>query len=196
MGMDLLDLTFRLEKRFGIDLESVELFYFIDRVSRVEDLVWDHLQGIRPALPVEPRLFAERIIREILSLPGTRKDRWGPGRLDRMIPGDGRAENWKRLGELLELPLPELRSPTTGTGLNFPKELETVGGLVNWTYKNHRDRLPLSRDRIIGTAPKGAEQFDREAVRRIVREIICDCLGVAPSQVTPDARLIEDLGMG
>lgn len=195
MGMDLLDLTFRLEKRFGIDLESVELFYFIDRVSRVEDLVWDHLQGIRPALPVEPRLFAERIVREILSLPGTRKDRWGFGSLDRMIPEEGRAENWKRLGEVLGLPLPELRSSTTGTALIFPKELQTVGSLVYWTYKNHKDRLPLSRERIIGTPPKGAERFNREDVTRIVREAICDCLGVKASRVTSEARLIEDLGM-
>ena len=30
----------------------------------------------------------------------------------------------------------------------------------------------------------------------ILRECICDALGVKPEDVTPDARMVEDLGMG
>lgn len=195
MGVDVLDLCFRLKKQFGITLEDVELFYFLNRVSHIEDLVWDHLQGIRPALPIEPKRFSERVSMEILKLPGTRKDPWGFGNLERMIPLEGREENWKQLGENLGLPLPDLKISSSNASLRFPPELQTVGSFVFWVYRNFPDRLPVSRERTIGKPLPQAEKFSREDVSRIVREIISETLVVSLEQVTPEARLIEDLGM-
>jgi hypothetical protein len=38
-------------------------------------------------------------------------------------------------------------------------------------------------------------KWSEDEVWEILRECIVDALGVKPEQVTPDARLVEDLGM-
>lgn len=195
MGIDYLDITFRLEKEFGIRILEGEQIFLFDRVQTVEELIWDKLQGIQRELPIEPRLYTQQITLAILGLPGCRKDRWGWGSLERMIPEEGRAENWERLGVTLGVPLPELEVSASDSASAFPSELRTVGGLVHWVYLHHRDRIPLFRERSVGEPPAGAERFRREDVRKIVQEVLCEALGVEPSRVTPEARLVEDLGM-
>lgn len=195
MGIDLLDIHFRLEARFGIKLKEGEFLAFYERVNTVEELVWGKLQGIQPALLVEPRVYGQRVTEAILGLPACRKDRWGWGSLEQMIPEEGRSENWERLRVSLGMPLPDLEASPSGSAPTFPAELRTMSGIVRWCYLNHRERLPLSRERSVEKPPAGAERFRREDIRKIVQEVLCESLGVEPSRVTPDARLIEDLGM-
>lgn len=195
MGLDPLYIEFRLEEKFGIRILKGEQIFLFDRVQTIEEFVWDKLQGIQPALPVVPRLYVQQITEIILGLPGCRKDRWGWGSLERMIPEEGRMENWERLRLALGMPLPELETSASGSSPTFPRQLRSMGDLVHWIYVNHRDRLPLARERCLEQPPADAERFRREDVRKIVQEVLCEALGVEPSRVTPEARLVEDLGI-
>lgn len=195
MGLDPLHIQFRLEKKFGIRILKGEQIFLFDRVQTIEELVWDKLQGIQPALLVEPRVYGERVTEAILGLQACRKDRWGWGSLERMIPEEGRAENWERLRVALRMPLPDLEASPSGSAPTFPAELRTVSGIVRWCYLNHRERLPLARERSVEQPPACAEQFGREDVRKIVQGVLCEALCVEPSRVTPEARLVEDLGI-
>ncbi len=51
MGIDLLEITFRIECRFGVKLEGGEHFAFHNTAGTLLDLVWQKLNGLQPGIP-------------------------------------------------------------------------------------------------------------------------------------------------
>jgi hypothetical protein len=59
-------------------------------------------------------------------------------------------------------------------------------------YPERAEWIPVSCER---TGKMASRTWTEQEVWDVLRECICDALGVKPEQVTKDARMIEDLGM-
>lgn len=193
MGIDHLDIKFRLEKKFNLRIDNDEMWFAFKTVGTLYEFVWQKLQGIQPALPLEGWCLYEHVLALTLKLPGARNRFWQT--FERMIPRQNRGDSWKELSELLGCPLPPLVERPTDSTLSFPKECETPYELANWLFKHHSDRFPVFREQQITAPPDGGTQWTRAEVWAGIQEFLIDTLGVEPEEVVPEARLVEDLGM-
>lgn len=193
MGIDALEVAFLLEKRLGVKFDREEMGFLFDTVGTLEDYLWHRLQGVRLAIPLLPHQLAERLVAATLRLPGTRNSFWKT--FDRMIPQRGRKENWERLGRELELPLPQLIEDRMNGSFQFPAAVKNPSALAAWLWKHHRTELPVVREVRYEDPPGDANRWPRDMVRDVLRDVLIDALGVDVSEIFPDARLVEDLGM-
>jgi hypothetical protein len=73
MGVDALDITWRLEKKFNISIDKKEMVFIFNSPGRIHELIWQRLQGIHPACRSHPQeLFAE-VEAAVQKLPAVRK---------------------------------------------------------------------------------------------------------------------------
>ena len=163
MGIDGLDLTFRLEKTFGfqINRKDGEMWFVFQTPGTIHDFVWQRLQGIHPARPIDPWLLSEHIASTAIRLPGAATQIW-IRTFANIFPVENRLENWKRLGEILNCPLPRLIVTSAETGPQFPKGCRWPSQLVSWLLKNHPDMLPKQREEFHDEPPVGADKWTRE----------------------------------
>jgi hypothetical protein len=113
MGIDLLDVKFRIERAFRLRIrrgEEAELFAD-GTVAALHGFIVRRLgQRERPrclGVPVFDRFRAAVV--DLLVIPP--ESVTPASRLDEVIPLDGRRSSWQRLGEALDLPLPALCRP-------------------------------------------------------------------------------------
>ncbi len=142
MGIDLLDLSFRLEKKLQIPLRPQHLFLGEHTtVSEVVELLWQRLQGLEVANHAEiTRLYQKMELRVNLNpLRGWRDWIWGLPKdreLDELIPPEQRTRFWETLGRDVPDPLPPLVIDSGQEFPRFPEELKTTRRLLQRLRKD------------------------------------------------------------
>ncbi|MBI3467956.1 MAG: hypothetical protein HY000_33535 [Planctomycetes bacterium] len=196
MGIDYLDIRFRLQKCFGINTCNDENWFLFHTAGMLHDFVWQKLQGKQPACP-DTHALGRKVQQAIKGLKGFGRHRsWLPAwSLEKLIPADNRREHWQQLSQALECPLPPLIEEPEVATPRVPAECRTLTDLVFWILKHHPESAPLLREERIEPPPPGAESWTEEEVWQAVRSILCDVLAVKPEEVTREAHLVNDLGM-
>lgn len=115
--------------------------------------------------------------------------------LNRRFPPATRAANWQALEEALGVTLPILEDSVDGGVPVIPQRYSSLIALTYWIaeqFPERVERIPVSCER---TGKMASRTWTDQEVWDVLRECICDALGVKPEEVTPDARMVEDLGM-
>ncbi len=194
MGIEIFEITFQIEKRFGIKFQKGEhAAAFYDTAGTLYEFVWQKLQGVEPAIPDLPRLYRE-VWKTLNSAPGHHCWYFG-ARTERFLGSRELNANWGWLEQSLGLKLPELVRDSASGRIHVPKECETSHRLATWIAKTYPDRVDYLRP--VGTTgrPAGWERFTREDCWLGVRDVLAETLCVEPEDVVPEAHLICDLGM-
>ncbi len=192
MGMDGLDLCFRLERRFEIEIDSEEVIYLYLTPARVEWLVLEKLAGRQPAIVDVPALMAW-IMDVLKEVPGRRTGWMSSRTFERAFPPERRPELWRAFGDQLGVDLPPLELPDSDCP-RIPRHVSDCRNLAFWFIDNHPDRCPIDREGTpLGRLGTGLWQ-DQKVSAAIVEEL-CDALGIEPIEVTPDVLMVDELGM-
>ncbi len=194
MGIDLMDLVFRIEKRFGIQIERGQGGYFLTP-GQITWLVTEKLNGRNPAMPDLDAMF-QRIQSTLETMPGYRRPWFRTNDLNKLIPFNDRQRNWTALGMALGVPLPPLESSTGFNSQIIPKQVSSVTSLMGWIMQKHPDQFIWTRPSSICNPPPDADKWTSEMIWNEVKAAIVDALGVDDYEVTPTARMVEDLGAG
>ena len=192
MGMDGIDLCFRLERRFQIEIDSEEVVYLYLTPARVEWLVLEKLAGRQPAIVDVPAL-AGWIMDALKEVPN-RSTGWMSTRdFERAFPPTRRGELWQAFGDQLGVDLPALELPDSECP-KIPRYVSDYRNLAIWFLDHHPERCPIEREGTpIGRLGTGLWQ-DQEVSAAVIEEL-CDALGVEPIEVTPDSLMADELGM-
>jgi acyl carrier protein len=194
MGIDALDLTFRLEKQLDIKISQAEGFAVLfDTAGTIHRYLVSKLRGEYRQVPrIEP------VFKEVADAVNRITGRWrltSSLDLNRRFPPATRAENWQALEGALGFPLPQLEQPADDKVPKIPRQCDSVISLTYWIVEHHPERVewfPVSSER---TGKTATHQFSEDEVWAILCECIGDALGVKPEEITPDSRMVEDLGM-
>ena len=84
--------------------------------------------------------------------------------------------------------LPKLEDSADGAAPRIPQRYSSIIALTYWIaeqYPERVEKIPVSCER---TGKMASRTWTDEEVWDILRECICDALGVKPEEVTPDAR--------
>ena len=207
MGIDMLDIGFRVEKKFGL-----KKFRPLPPVSpplwTAGDLfeqMWRGLQGEEPAwefsLIWEPAKQAWELRRKADDYLRSFHQGWRmfmPHQMDRLIPMAGRAEVWKYLSALFEVDVTPLDLASTGDEVPFPPHCQTTRQLLDHFERAWWDGRVPRQDQWRPSAhppPADAQKWTRETAWLAFAEMLCACLGLDDDKVTLEATLIGDLGM-
>lgn len=192
MGIDLMDLVFRVEKRFGIQIERGQGGYFLTP-GQITWLVTEKLSGRNPAVPDFNAMF-QRIQSTVETMPGYSRPWFRTYDLNKLIAFNDLQRNWTTLGMALGVPLPPLESSTGFDSQIIPKQVSSVTSLMGWIMQNHPDQFIWTRPASICDPPPDADEWTNEMIWNEVNAAIVDVLGVDEDEVTPTARMVEDLG--
>ena len=207
MGIDMLDIGFRVEKNFGLKkfrpLPPVgpplwtagDLFELIWRGLQGEESAWEWA----PVWELMPHAWELR--RQSSSYLRGFHPGWTifmPDQLDRLIPVADRPGVWNRLLTLWEVNVPRHVPPASDGGFEFPIGCQTTHRLIDlferawWESRFQRqDQWRPSTH----PPPPDAHKWTREAAWLTFVEILCESLRVDVDEVTPNATLVGDLGM-
>lgn len=207
MGIDMLDIGFRVEKKFGL-----KKFRPLPPVSPplwtaggLFEQMWRGLQGEEPAwefsLIWEPAKQAWELRRKADDYLRSFHQGWRmfmPHQMDRLIPMAGRAEVWKYLSALFEVDVTPLDLASTGDEVPFPPHCQTTRQLLDHFERAWWDGRVPRQDQWRPSAhppPADAQKWTRETAWLAFAEMLCACLGLDDDKVTLEATLIGDLGM-
>ncbi|MDB5385436.1 MAG: hypothetical protein JWM11_1082 [Planctomycetaceae bacterium] len=193
MGIDGLDLKFRLEKAFQIVIDREEMGFVFTTPGIIHDFIWMRLQGIHHAIPCSVDDMYQQINQAVHELPGAQKSFWHS--LETLLPAEMRADQWNQLSKILGCPLPLLEMSPGQTYPRFPKGCSTTFELARSLWLSGVFTLPNRRAQFCELRPEGADQWTWESSWSVIQDCIVDCLSVGLDEVTPDARMIDDLGM-
>jgi acyl carrier protein len=194
MGLEIVDLVFRMEKRFGIRFDrDLDIEHLGDTAGRVHRLVMSKLLG--QSLPrvglAETYATASQVCDAV---PGGRW-RWrSSNRLERILPRAHRERAWRELGRALNCRLPELECVPGDIATRIPAECATLVDLTWWVI--HRREAADESVVAPSELPPGNEYWTPESVWLAVRETIAEVTGIDADEIVPDSRMITDLGMG
>ncbi len=194
MGIDALDLAFRLEKRFDINIRREEaLAVLFDTAGTIHRYLVAKLQGEYQQAPrIEP-LFTE-VSGAVNRITG----RWrltSSLDLNRRFSSATRAASWQALEKALGISLPQLEHLADEEFPKIPRQCDSVISLTYWIVEHHPERVewfPISCEQ---TGKMATHQWSEDEIWAILCDCICCALGVKPEEVTCDARMVEDLGM-
>jgi acyl carrier protein len=196
MGIDALDLVFRLEKRFGINIGRDEAM--ASWLQTAGDIHRYLIAKLRNEAGTVPNIF--RLITEVSLSVNNVTGRWRrlipSTNLNTKFPPATRPAQWQALEAALQVALPQLERTPDQTSPRVPPPVETELGLAYWIAEHYPERveqLPIDCRR---TGEMANHAWTDDEIWDVLRECICDVLGVKPEEVTPDARMSEDLGMG
>ncbi len=193
MGIDLMDLAFRLEKQFAIRIDRDECAYFLTP-GQINWLVSEKLRGRNPPVPDYFGMW-DRIQAALKTMPNYRRGWFEYSNLNRIVPSENRSENWAALGKTLGVPLPPLDDSSGFDPPMIPKSVSSLMSLLSWIMEHHPDRFLWKKPATECVPPADAENWTSESIWEVVRTTISNALGVDEKEVTPTARMIEDLGM-
>ena len=195
MGIDALDLVFRLEDRLGITISRHEaIASCFSTAGDIHRYLVAKLRGESGQVPRIDLLILE-VSRAVRRIAG--RWRWliPSSNLNTKFPPASRAANWLALETALGVSLPPLEHPADQEFPRIPRQYESAFTLAHWIAEHHPERIewiPVSCER---KGKMASHSWTEEEIWDILRECICDALGVKPEEVTPDARMVEDLGM-
>lgn len=196
MGIDALEIRFRLEKRFGIRFEGEgALVPFHNTADTLCDFVWAKVNGIEPGAPDVQKLYAR--VNKALQTAGRGwwRSWYGNPRIMDLLGSDDVDEKWNKFQRALGLSLPALARSAGSDDAVVPAECATISRLVQWIIEQHPQRIDWQRPPGTRTRQRPVACISREECWSGVREILAETLGVDPEQVVPDAHLIDELGM-
>ena len=193
MGLDGLDLRFRLERRLGIKIAYTEALAAFQTVRTLHRYLVAKVHGELREIPNIEALFQE------VSGAVNRITGWwrltSSLDLNRRFAPAARAAHWHALEEALGVPLPDLEQRRDEEFPSIPVQCDNIVSLARWIAQNHperAERLPVSCER---TGKMATHQWTDDEVWEILYQSLSDVLGIKPDEITPDARLVEDLGM-
>ncbi len=194
MGLDALDLVFCLEKQLGIEIRSEEgLAVLFGTAGDIHRYLMAKVQGESRQVPRIARLFKE-ITDAVDDITGW----WRLTNsldLNRRFRPAKRVASWQALQNALAVTLPPLEHSAGEPYPKVPKECNTVISLSNWIIQNRPERVEWFPIKCERKGKMASRQWSETEVWDILRQSICDALGVKPEAVTHDARMVEDLGM-
>jgi acyl carrier protein len=197
MGLDPLDLIFRLEKRFDIEIRRAEgLAVLFDTAGTLHRHLVAKLRGECHKVPEIEPLFTE-----VCGAVNRITKRWGltlslSTDLNRRFAPANRAAKWRALEEELGISLPQLEHRTDEAFPSIPRHCSSIMGLTYWIAEHHPELVAWVPVSCEGTGKMDTHQWSEDEVWAAMCECICDALGVDPEEVTYGARMVEDLGMG
>lgn len=192
MGLDPLEIAFRLEKRFGIRIRPNPAVEFLT-AGTLCDAVWQVLQGIQPGTAD----WAELSKQLDAALPPAPDRRWWSrsATFEELFENGDLENNWRRFQRSLRLSLPPVTCCEKSGKLRLPRGFRTHASVMFWISQNHPDRVTWITEPTAIDRPPGAETVTREECWLAVREILADVLALDPEQIVPESLLYEDLGM-
>jgi len=193
MGIDGLDLKYRLENRLGIRFEQAELFIAFHTVDTLYRCLVAKVRGGQQHVPDIETLWLE-VSRDVSRLAGWWRLTTSDDLNKRFRPAT-RAENWRALELALGVALPALEPTPDQSTVQIPQACADLMGLTFWIAEHHPERarwLPLNCQR---TGKMAQRAWTDAEIWEIMTECLCAVLGIKPEAVTADARLVEDLGM-
>lgn len=188
MGLDAIELIFRLEKELGVKIPKDEVAGAFFTAGTVHRYLVAKLHGKHQEVPDIMPLYQEVDV-AVNRITG----RWKLTRtlnLNKRFPPEVRAEKWNAMERALGISLPELEHSS-----RIPRECDSTVALTFWLVEHFPERVqwfPVGCERI-GTMAN--RQWSEDEVWTVLCDGICDTLGVSPKDVTYDARMVEDLGM-
>ena len=195
MGLEAIDLAFRLEKRLGIKIEHTEgIAVFFDTAGTIHHYLVGKLRGENRKAP---RL--EVLLKEVAAAVNHITGWWrltSSANLNKRFCPAKRKAHWESLERALGVSLPKLEHPADGEFPTIPRECDSILSLAYWIAEHHPERVewfPISCER---KGIMAMRQWSDDEIWAILRECICEALGVKREEVTYDARMIEDLGIG
>ena len=178
MGIDLIDLAFRLEKRFGIQIERDQCAYFLTP-GQIAWLVSEKLHGRNPAVPDYFAMW-DRVQAALKTMPNYRR-RWFHdyySDLNRIVPSENRPQNWTALGEALGVPLPPLDHSSVLDPPAIPKCVSSLLSLSSWIMEHYPDRFIWKKSATECAPPVDADKWTNESIWEAIKKTISDALGV------------------
>lgn len=140
MGLDALDLTFRLERRLGITIHQPEGFAtFFDTVGTVHRYLVAKLNGECLSVPKMEPLFTE--VADAVAQIAGRGKRTSSVDLNIRFPPATRAGNWQALEEALGVSLPTLEDSVDGAAPRIPQRYISIIALTYWITEHHPERV-------------------------------------------------------
>ena len=115
--------------------------------------------------------------------------------LNKRFPAARRETCWQSLEKMLGVSLPQLERPPGKKYPRIPRQYDSVVSLTYWIIEHHPERAQWSPVDCRKTGKSAERTWSEEEVWEALCDCISDALGVKREKVTPDARMIEDLGM-
>jgi acyl carrier protein len=192
MGCDPLEIIFRIEKRFGIDVRDDARSAF-QTAGTLYEYVWQRLQGILPGVP-DSSVLSKQIDE---ALPTATGRRWWfqSASFEARFENGDIEDNWRRFQRTLRVSLPPLVLCEETSKVRLPRGFRTHASVILWMLQNHPERVTWLREPLETDRPPGAEKITRDECWVRVRAILADVLVLDPNQILPESHLIEDLGM-
>lgn len=193
MGIDPVDIAFRIRKQLGVELTQDECVFMCDTAGWLHQMLCAKLDGRRPAVP---DLWSIQSKIQSWLTQQSHYQWWrvtlSNGRLDAVVPEGELETAWKDLSEFLGCPLPSLAYE--GGAPRLPN-YATIHELARWVARRGPCVVPpLQMEQLGPPLPERANWTNAEVWDEL-RQILVNALGVDPRAVVPEARLIEDLGM-
>ena len=135
-------------------------------------------------------------VRSALKMMPNYRARWfDTADINKLVPQEDRSTNWNALGTALGIPLPTLGDPPEFGSPSIPQTVSSMTGLLSWIMENHSDQFAWKSPATTCDPPLDADKWTNELIWDAVKSTISDALGVGADEVTPTARMVEDLGM-
>jgi acyl carrier protein len=194
MGLDAIELVLELEERLGIEIcEEERLSIVGTTVENAHRILMDKLNGAERTVPVFWP-FARGVYHAL-----NRLTPWWKGRnyndLNKKFPPMNRVEIWQELEKELSVLLPDLEYAPNGEYPVIPRICDSGISMVFWIAEHYPERLEWAKVSCERSGKMADRTWNEDEVWEILRQSIVDMLDVKPEEVTPDARLVEDLGM-
>jgi acyl carrier protein len=199
MGLDALDLCFRLEKKFGITIRRDEaIAVFFTTPGTIHRHLMAKLNGECQKVPAIEPLYLE-VAKAANRSSRPQRPRW----LSRLIKKSSDAPTleeceatWKSLEKELGVSLPCLEHPIGKRFFEIYPRYDAMLTLTYWIAENHPERV---KEWIPVSCKRSGKAAIRTWTEDEVWDGMCDCivaaLGVKRDEITADARMLEDLGI-
>lgn len=140
MGIDALDLTFRLEKQLDIKISRPEgIAVLFDTAGTIHRYLVSKLQGEYRQVPrIEP------VFKEVADAVNRITGWWrltSSLDLNRRFSPATRAANWQALEDALGMSLPKLEQPADDEFPKIPRQCDSVISLTYWIVEHHPERV-------------------------------------------------------
>jgi acyl carrier protein len=194
MGLDAMDIAFRLEKRLGIIIPPTEGHAFASTVENLHRYLMDKLNGVDRDLPV---LWP--VAKKVWVALRKSSSWWRCGNnwedLNKHFNPEQRVEIWRALETELNIKLPDLEYSSNEPYPNIPRIGDSAISLMLWIAEHDPNRVKWVKLSCERSGKMADRNWSEDEVWEILLESLVDGLGVDAEAVTPDARLVEDLGM-
>lgn len=194
MGVDVLDLVFRLEKKFGLKIPAEECVVFFETPRKIHGYLMAKINGELLEIPCLDLLLME------VHIAVNRVGGWWRLRtardMNKFFKASHRQACWSSLEKELRITLPPLVQSPQETEPRIPPECSSIWSLAHWIADNYPDRVEWMPANCERSGKMAGCTWSEDEVWEILQGCIVDALGVDVEEVTPDARLVEDLGMG